>query len=592
MWDLGNILDEIFGGGSSGDTTRPPSVVTFVTSSWASQMPGPIGQVVGAYWTSGINFAEMGEDFAADWSQFQAVEGSARAMATGDGLPNDSRNLRGQLQDVVAYGQTAVDEPMGFANRAVGQIDQTTGYGESNAGYRRHIGFGTDQDASAGSVRQLETLDRGDTPRVSGTGTRAAERGLLGAPSDLPEEAASRRSWYRPEAAPPPRSESDAPPQVPPSSAVYYGRDSSGNPVYVLGTPLPASKPEQIPEVQVRGMRPPPQDDGVAEVHVHGVRPPRPPHAPSPRPENSPEAERGFWNRGGTGLLLGTATGTIGVLIIFSNPVGWVVGLTGALMLASGAAASLSSATELGASYAGRTTAEQDAAMNRATSAVLDISSPGGLVGGVAGTVYTGTSEGFQRGAFVGGLAEGAASLGAGLGRMGAREVRFGSPRNMSWNRTVGGDLSARARNQQVYDLGDVASRSRPNPNFPRSVERVELSHFLPQNPAARSLPGRLRRVLGPRQYERIVNRPFNVTPMWATEHALIDPFRYRFMKAPFKLSYPPLVGPARWARLTPPWLVESSYGGIRVGLSLGDDILAGDITGDKDSEGVTLPPD
>jgi hypothetical protein len=67
-------------------------------------------------------------------------------------------------------------------------------------------------------------------------------------------------------------------------------------------------------------------------------------------------------------------------------------------------------------------------------------------------------------------------SLGTRLGRMGAWGWRFGRPRNMSWNETVPGEILARTRNQQVYEFGDVAARSRPNSFFPRSVERVELS--------------------------------------------------------------------------------------------------------------------
>ncbi|WP_189602345.1 hypothetical protein [Streptomyces lateritius] len=537
-----------------------------------------MGAVLGLYWTSGINFEDLGNDLSTRW-QFEESESTARRMATGEGTSDDSRNMRGQLHEVVTYGQMGVDGPTGLVNRTAGQVDQATGYGEAN--FRGHLRFGTDQDGGTGGVRRLETLDRGDSRQPPDTGTGAAERRLLGSPTEQPGQTDASRPWYRPEGAPPPRSESDTTPQVPSSSAVYFGRDSSGNPVYVLGTPASASKPEQAVEVHIHGLRPPPRDDGVAEVHVHGVRPSRPPKAPPPRPENSPDTdgERNFWNRGGAGLLLGTATGAIGVVIILSNPVGWVAGLTGALMLASGAAASLSSGTELGASYTGKTTAAQDAAMNEAVSATLGTSSPGGLLGGVAGTVYTGTSQGFEQGAFLGGLAEGAVSLGAGAGRMGARELRFGRPRNMNWG------AAARARNQQVYDLGDVAARSRSNPHFPRSVERIELSHTLPRNPAPGSLSARVRRSIGPRQYERIFNRPFNVTPMWATEHALIDPRRYQFMKAPFQLLYPPLTGPARWARLLPPWLVQSSYGGVRIGLTLGEGSLAGDNDGDTETD-------
>ncbi|NUK25995.1 hypothetical protein [Streptomyces lunaelactis] len=606
MNDIG-WFDQLLGGGEGGNSGAAIPVGgmsglwSLMLSHYFAQVPGPLGPVLTTYFTSGVNFddpSELGE------AKSMLDAASPQQSVAADQMPGDSTNTRGELQQTVAYGQVAVDEPMGVANREIGQVDQATGIAEQNAGSSRSAGFGIVPDGADG-VRRLEILDRGGSIPAPDVGGTTAERRLLGTPTGQPDQAeAARRT--RPESALPTRPETVAAPTVHPSSAMYGGRDPSGNEFIILGTPLPASKPEQtygpprpadgVAEVQVHGVRPPPQGDSVAEVYIHGVRPPRPPQTPPPRPENSPDTEdareRGFWNRGGTGLVLGALTAAGGAVIILSNPVGWVVGLTGALMLASGTAASLSSGVELGASYAGKTMAEQDVAMNRATSAALGTSSPGGLLGGVAGTVYSGDSRGFEEGAFWGGLAEGVGSLGTGVGRMGARELRFGSPRNMNWNRTVAGEMSARGRNQQVYELGDVAARSRPNPLFPRSAERVELSHFLPRSPTndPSSLPARLRRVIGPRRYERIVNRPFNLTPMWGSEHALIDPARYQFMKSPFKQLYPQLTGPARWARFTPPWLVQSAYGSGRVGLATGEDFLSADT--DSDTEGVSAPPD
>lgn len=611
--DFFGWLDELLGGGSTGGSTGGQNLGgisgawSFGLSHYFAQAPGPLAPVLTTYFTSGINF-----DDPSELAEAMAMLDQASTLPTAvDDATSDSRRTRGTLQQVVAYGEGAVDAPVGHANRTVGQLDDAAGAAETYRGPGRRFG---DADAGNGPSggRRLETLDRWGLPSASDTDT-AVKRRLLGTPTEQPWSADSADVAHRtrPENARPARPETDAGPVVPVSSAIYYGRDSSGNPVYVLGTaPLPVNRPygpprppEAVAEVQIRGTRPPQQgNDAILEVHVRGTRPARPPQTPSPRPENTPDTEddRDFWNRGGAGLLLGVTTATIGTVIILSNPLGWVVGITGALMLASGTAASLGSGVQLGASYAGQTTAGQDAAMNRATAAVLAASSPGGIAGGVAGTVYSGDAGGFERGAFVGGLAEGAVSLGAGLGRMGAREIRFGRPTNMSWNRTVAGEISARARNQQVYGLGDVAARSRPNRMFPGSVERIELSHFLPQSPTKNpaSLPARLRHAIGASRYERMVNRPFNVTPMWGAEHALVDPARYQFMKAEFKLLNPQLAGPARWSRFTPPWLVRSAYGGVRGGLTLGEGLLTGD-TGDQgetdpeaEAEELPMPPD
>lgn len=122
-----------------------------------------------------------------------------------------------------------------------------------------------------------------------------------------------------------------------------------------------------------------------------------------------PLGQRTFWNRGGTAFTGGALSAAVGVAVLmWWNPVGWVAGASVALAIAGGIAAGAGGALELGSSYLGTTSAEQDALMDRATSAALAVTSPGDLVGGVAGTViYDDPAEGFEQGALWGGLIEG-----------------------------------------------------------------------------------------------------------------------------------------------------------------------------------------
>lgn len=247
------------------------------------------------------------------------------------------------------------------------------------------------------------------------------------------------------------------------------------------------------------------------------------------------------------GLALG-----IGAVLLLSNPVGWVVGLTAALSLSAGIAGTSIGASQLVLSYSGQTTAQQDEQLNEATSTMMMFAgSPGGIVGGTAGALYYGNEEGLRRGAFVGGLTEAGVTLAAGSGRMILREIEFGAPANSSWRAVRGGI-------QDVYGLENAADRMRPNPLFYQGIERMDLSHFVPQRAT--------------RGYEWFFNRPWNVTPAWATEHAMVDSFRYQFMSPAFKSVYAgqQLQGLERYLQLAPPWMLQSGYGlsrGGQVGL-------------------------
>lgn len=147
--------------------------------------------------------------------------------------------------------------------------------------------------------------------------------------------------------------------------------------------------------------------------------PDRPEQGAEPRAERDTGADaepipvnRSFWSRGGTGLTAGGVTAAASLVALFWwNPVGWVAGASLALAVAGGVAVTAASAVQLGSSYAGATTPEVDVQMNRATSAALGVSSLGGLGGAVIGTVGSGDAEGFETGAFYGGLTEIAITL-------------------------------------------------------------------------------------------------------------------------------------------------------------------------------------
>ncbi len=294
--------------------------------------------------------------------------------------------------------------------------------------------------------------------------------------------------------------------------------------------------------------------------------------------------ERSFFDRGGTGLLLGGATTTLAVVLIVSNPVGWAAGVA-ALLFAAGVAATATSSVELGASYSGRSTAEQDASANRATGVVLALGSPGGLAGGVIGLVISGDVESLETGALIGGLGEGLAPAGRGAGRIVQMERRFGpNSQNMAWTRNLAG------RNRNA--LGVAGGTVRLNPAFPKGRELLELSHFLPKNPRTGVLY-RVRRAFGNQRYWRVVNRPWNLRPMSSLEHALVDPQRFQFIKRPYKPHYEGqrLRGIARLGALAPQPLKDLGFGVTMIGRTLVVQSFAAEWESDDDDDAEAWIP-
>ncbi|AOM79321.1 SpvB/TcaC N-terminal domain-containing protein [Pedobacter steynii] len=123
-------------------------------------------------------------------------------------------------------------------------------------------------------------------------------------------------------------------------------------------------------------------------------------------PEN-----RTFWNRGGGGLMMGGTAAVLGIGGIFTGGGTWF--LLGAGMLTAGGVATTSvSAVQLGTSYSGKTSYQQDLEVSAATSKTLMLSNPAALLGGsLAMPFYKNPEEGLETGAAAGSMLDFGLSL-------------------------------------------------------------------------------------------------------------------------------------------------------------------------------------
>jgi RHS repeat-associated protein len=323
--------------------------------------------------------------------------------------------------------------------------------------------------------------------------------------------------------------------------------------VYASSNPIMSKDPsgtqsEHCYAVEDRGVlecRPDPpaqiSDEPLEEVRVRG------PARASQSVQPAVTEEKSFWMRGGLTMAGGAVGLGLGVLLLASNPVGWIVGITVALALASGSAGVLVGATQLATS--GSSTAAQDRKQNETISSALTFaSSPGSMIGGTLGLTYSGGEEGMKKGSLYGGLSEAGSSFAYGVGSMAYREYQFAR----LYQGSKYGWGSVRPHIQTAYGMGSAAGRVRTNALFYRGIERIELSHFVPQ----RAIGG----------YQRFFNRPWNVTPMWGTEHAMVDAYRFQRMTPAFKALYTAeqLDGIEKAMQLAPPWMLQSAYGVAR----------------------------
>ena len=225
---------------------------------------------------------------------------------------------------------------------------------------------------------------------------------------------------------------------------------------------------------------------------------------------------------------------------------GMGAGFFAAMSLGGGVAGTVIGGVQLGRSYSGETTAEQDRELAAEAGKVLTLSSPLGLLGGVTGQMVTRDEEGLETGALFGGLAEAFGIPVLGIGRAALRWRRFhlayrGS--KYTWN-----DSLKRAL-RKSYLLGSTTrAETRSNPLLKTGIEKLELSHFIPQEIFKNS--PRLRRIL---------KSPLNVKPLWGSEHALVD--KSRHLGREFSAVHKRYSTPRRWLYNAPEWLQYSAYG-------------------------------
>ncbi|MGW0231444.1 SpvB/TcaC N-terminal domain-containing protein [Actinopolymorpha singaporensis] len=172
-----------------------------------------------------------------------------------------------------------------------------------------------------------------------------------------------------------------------------------------------------------------------------------------------PPRERTFWDRGGRVLLLGLGIVALGLLTVATGG-GALVMFAAGMAIGAGTVAAVGGAALLTASYAGYTTAEQDARWQGAlTDAALVASSPGSAIGGAVGYAVNGR-EGMRTGAMIGGLTEGVISLGVGGARAlmrpgpGLNPAPVGEVALAEWRQ-----MSALQRS--TYELGQTTVRAR-----------------------------------------------------------------------------------------------------------------------------------
>ena len=411
MSDPFGFLDAIFGGSGGGysstqggprlDQGFAPVAGWMVGQAFADA--GPVGQYLGMLYGSpgtGIPKADWGTDYASqvdygDYLDFTQVQvfgdapdysASARVVDTSDSAPSQPAESR--TLEVLDRGDSE-------AAPARGPIDVV------------HV-FGTPPDRPSGNdwwpgFETYLSSQRNSTFSGPEIKIRWAD------PPPIRPLRPRRQAVHKPSPADPlrPAPEQPQPERDPVDSGPYFNGD-------VASSTVPYSDRVAIPWLS---------DASVPEQILPWGSWERPENVPSPRWERGDTGrietistvpiERSFWNRGGTGFAAGAVTAGIGVAVLmWWNPVGWVAGASVALAIAGGVAATTASAVELTASYGGATSAKQDADTNRAISATLGYTSIGGVLGGVAGTVFADDAqEGFAEGTLWGGLFEGATSL-------------------------------------------------------------------------------------------------------------------------------------------------------------------------------------
>ena len=174
--------------------------------------------------------------------------------------------------------------------------------------------------------------------------------------------------------------------------------------------------------------------------------------------------------------------------------------------------------------------------MHRATMTALEVSSsPGALVGGTTGLMFSGDLSGLRTGALVGGLGEGVGELAAGGWRIYRLERQF---EEVYTGATYKYKPALKKAIRRVYDEASIENApTRINPDTGEEEIR-EISHLIPQRffkEGSDRAPNIFDTISGSRTaannrnfggYRRgdwLFNRPWALKPMWKSEHAIVD---------------------------------------------------------------------
>lgn len=258
----------------------------------------------------------------------------------------------------------------------------------------------------------------------------------------------------------------------------------------------------------------------------------------APGVKEAANEERSLLDRGGSVVLGGLILLGIGILGIVSGGAFFIV--AGALMAAVGGTASILGGMQLGLSYSGVNTKQDDARMTQAAEFMMDLGSPGSMAGAVATGIAGGDMEDMQAGARIGGFVEGAAGvLSAGL-KLTLREARFAQ--NYRGN-TYTFNSSLKRGLRFAYGEANPSRAATKLRNL--GTETLELMHppFAP-----------LRLIKDSLSLRTLFHRPAFIRPGWSSFHALTDPARHFGGIRPLPLGL-------REAAALPDWMQQSAFG-------------------------------
>ena len=246
--------------------------------------------------------------------------------------------------------------------------------------------------------------------------------------------------------------------------------------------------------------------------------------------------------KAGVMLLIG------GILAIPTGGTSLLGGLAAAGGLSSGIAVTMSGISLGIAKDVAPVSQRDERNLEMAAMTAPNFVNPVGMVTGTLGALGTGTLEGTYKWGEVGSTFWNAGEGLYSLGKIGLQETRFqmayearSKSANFAWNKTLKEEV------REVL-IGQPNAPFRTNPLFYRNREYTDLSHYIPQ------------RVIEQFELEKLLNRPINLTPRWATDHALVDPGRLYYTTDAFKAVYPESYSlPVRILADAPPWLVGTS---------------------------------